>query len=136
MYASSSYLARGGGLLYEGCPYTSVYPWQTPYNGNPNILGRKKRQVLERRDVDCSFLRKMGIEDWEKRFGSGLSVETLEQICKSDGQFIEDGAEQMRREVEALQQAHKLIESELPEGRPRCDILDEEGWERQDKENN
>lgn len=131
MFASPSYLARGGGLLYEGCPYSSVNPWQAPYNGNPNLLGRKKRQA-----DDCSILREMGIDNVARQFGDALSTEILDKICKIDSEFMKDAPKQIRATVEALKQAQELINSELPEGRPRCDTMDEKDWDQNEKENN
>lgn len=94
-------METAGGLLIEGCPYNAVFPWNTPYNPNPNI-GRRRRQADRK---ECSEIAASFGEAFPTL--SGFSAENILKICLTDSEFFENTPRVLRETLEA---AHKAVD--------------------------
>lgn len=105
LYAPSYFLSSGGGLLVEGCPYNSAYPWQ-PYNSNPN-LGRRKRQT-----DPCSEFASLFSRTYPEQ--KSLSYDVVYNICKTDSKFLKDEATLLKQTLVDIQQAKAYYDRYFP----------------------
>jgi len=103
LFAKPSLIASGGGLLVQGCPYSSRYPW-LPYNDNPNV-GRRKRQVSE-----CEKLLNDRLIDF---IGGENAKEIILQICNSDHEFITNNIDFMQLDGDMLVENMGVIQEVL-----------------------
>ena len=102
--------------MVDGCPYSSVFPWQSSYNGNPFIAGRRKRQADDRcREVAERYVE--SLKDFE-----GFSFENVFKSCLSDSKFIPKTPELRMKTLETLKQAAEGHRKYFPEGyKPKDD---------------
>ena len=95
--------------MVDGCPYSSVFPWQSSYNGNPFIAGRRKRQADDRcREVAERYVE--SLKDFE-----GFSFENVFKSCNSDSEFIPETPKLRLEALETLKLAAESHIANFPE---------------------
>lgn len=116
LISPQAFIQNGGGLLVDGCPYSSVFPWQSGYNGNPFITGRRKRQAED----ECDRIAR-SYEESLKEF-KGFDYDNVYKSCISDSQFFQETPKLRMETLKTLKVAAESHKANFPEDyKPKSD---------------